>query len=61
MEKMGFAHERGSLQPLWVWVREREGVIVGVGEREGVRGLRETNEFGTEMRRVWLVRDKIVF
>ena len=34
VEKMGFAHERGSLQPLWVWVREREGVIVGVGERE---------------------------
>jgi len=41
---------------------EREGAAMGVGER--ARGLRERERgevFGSEMRRVWLVRDKFVF
>ena len=65
MEKMGFGHERRSLQPSWVWVREREPSSMWLREREGARGQREREReregFGTKMRRVWLVRDKIVF
>ena len=36
---------------------EREGVTMGVGERERERG----EVFGFEMRRVWLVRDEFIF
>ena len=57
VEKMGFGHERGSLQPPWVWVKERESLWVWVRERERERG----EVFGSEMRRVWLVRDKFIF
>ena len=39
VEKMGFNHERGSLQPPWVWVREREPPWVWVRERERENGL----------------------
>ena len=35
--KMGFDNERGSLQPPWVWVRERELPWVWVRERERER------------------------
>ena len=56
LEKMDFDHERGGLQPPWVWVREREPPWVWLRERE-----REREGFGTEMKRVWLVKDKNVF
>ena len=38
---------------------EREGVTMGVGERERERERGEV--FGSEMRRVCLVRDKFIF
>jgi len=41
---------------------EREGAAVGMGERErGSQRSERERGFGTKMRRVWLVRDKIVF
>ena len=42
VEKMGFNHERRSLQPPWVWVREREPLWCGrerKREREREKGL----------------------
>ena len=60
LEKMGFSHERGSLQPQWVWVREKEPSWVWVKERGN------HCEFGWKRERerermVWLVKDKNVF
>ena len=56
VEKMGFNHERRSLQPPWVWVREREPPWCGrerKRERERERKReREREGFRTEMRRV---------
>ena len=40
-------------------IGEREGVTMGVGERERERERGEV--FGSKMRRVWLVRDKFIF
>ena len=47
---MGFAHERGSLQPPRVWVRERERELLWVKEKK--RRRRKSQSYERKMRRV---------
>ena len=51
-KNVGFAHERGSLQPPRVWVRERERELLWVKEKK--RKRRKSQSYERKMRRVWV-------